>query len=162
MRGGLVYPPFELRQLYYFVTVAEEGQITRAAARLISPSPRSRRRSRGWRTRSGSSCSRANRAGSASRPPAPRSSRRHGGPSPPRRKPRRSLGRTCARRAAGPRLHRRLSPGRPPDPAPLHRRATRRSTPGYRNHHARRLLDLKAGLIDAELLLAPGSADPTW
>jgi DNA-binding transcriptional LysR family regulator len=34
-----MYPPFDIRQLYYFVTTAEEGQITRAAAKLHVAQP---------------------------------------------------------------------------------------------------------------------------
>jgi len=34
-----MYPPFDIRQLYYFVTTAEEGQITRAASKLHLAQP---------------------------------------------------------------------------------------------------------------------------
>ncbi len=161
MRGGLVYPPFELRQLYCFVTVAEERQITRAAAKLNLAQPAlSHTISRLENAVGVKLLERESRGVSLT--PAGIAFLE---------KARRAV--TAAQEAetvVGPFLRAEgelilgVTPGFHPAARPLLRRFIVEH-PGVQARvqelvTARRLLELRAGVIDAELLLAPESDEP--
>ena len=156
-----MYPPFELRQLYYFVTVAEERQITRAAARLHIAQPALSHTIARLESAVGVKLLERESRGVSLTPAGIAFLE----------KARRAV--TAAQEAetvVGPFLRAEgelilgVTPGFHPAARPLLRRFILEH-PGVEARvreldTPRRLLELRAGVIDAELLLAPDSDEP--